>query len=130
MNDITLNPDRTSHGSEPLQRDQFRERSVQEPQYQQAMQMNTANAVACPHCGALNEPDALFCASCRNAIGMTKCPNCGAEVDADADFCESCRHYIRRMYVLSVAPILQEQRHIVLNVVVLGAVSLVLCAER
>ena len=46
MNDITLNPDRTSHCSEPLQRDQIRERSVQEPQYQQAMQMNTANAVA------------------------------------------------------------------------------------
>ena len=127
MNDITLNPDRTSHGSEPLQRDQFRERSVQEPQYQQAMQMNTANAVACPHCGALNEPDALFCASCGNAIGMTKCPNCGAEVDADADFCESCRHYIRKdvcsfcgAYLTGTEAYCPE----------CGAVSLVLCAER
>ena len=97
MNDITLNPDRTSRGSEPLQREQlYRERDSQQPQYQQAMQMNTAKAVACPHCGALNEPDALFCASCGNAIGMATCPNCGAEVDADADFCESCRHYIRK----------------------------------
>ena len=97
MNDITLNPDRTTRGSEPLQREQlYRERDAQQPQYQQAMQMNTANAVACPHCGALNEPDALFYATCGNAIGMATCPNCGAEVDADADFCESCRHYIRK----------------------------------
>ena len=96
MNDITLNPDRTSRGSEPMQRDLYREREVQKPQYQQAMQANVANAVQCPHCGAMNEPEALFCATCGNAIGMTTCPNCGAEVDADADFCESCRHYIRK----------------------------------
>lgn len=96
MNDITLNPDRTSRGSEPLQRDLYRERVSQQPQYQQAVQMNTANVVQCPHCGAMNEPEALFCATCGNAIGMATCPNCGAEVDADADFCESCRHYIRK----------------------------------
>ena len=96
MNDITLNPDRTSRGSEPLQRDLYRERVSQQPQYQQAVQMNTANAIQCPHCGAMNEPEALFCATCGNAIGMATCPNCGAEVDADADFCESCRHYIRK----------------------------------
>lgn len=96
MNDITLNPDRTSRGSEPLQRDLYREQAPQQPQYQQAMHMNTANAVQCPHCGAMNEPEALFCATCGNAIGKATCPNCGAEVDADADFCESCRHYIRK----------------------------------
>jgi predicted amidophosphoribosyltransferase len=92
MNDITQNPDRTNLGAEPL----YRERTSQQPQYQQAVQMNAANGVACPHCGAINEPEALFCASCGNAIGTTSCPYCGAAVDADADFCESCRHYIRK----------------------------------
>lgn len=92
MNDITQNPDRTSRGAEPL----YRERTVQQPQYQQAMQANAANSIVCPHCGTPNEPDALFCASCGNAIGQATCPNCGAPVDADADFCESCRHYIRK----------------------------------
>ena len=94
MNDITQNPDRTNRGAEPL----YRERSAQQPQYQyqQAAQMNAANGVQCPHCGAINEPDAIFCASCGNAIGNATCPNCGAEIDAEADFCETCRHYIRK----------------------------------
>lgn len=97
MNDITQNPDRTNRASGPMQRDPlYRERTVQQPQYQQAMQMNSVNGVRCPHCGAINEPEALFCATCGNAIGMATCPNCGAEVDADADFCETCRHYIRK----------------------------------
>ena len=82
MNDITQNPDRISRGAEPL----YREHSAQQPQYQQAMQANTANGVQCPHCGALNEPEALFCASCGEPIGMATCPYCGAAVDADADF--------------------------------------------
>jgi predicted amidophosphoribosyltransferase len=60
------------------------------------MQANTANGIQCPHCGALNEAEALFCASCGEPIGMATCPYCGAAVDADADFCESCRHYIRK----------------------------------
>ncbi|MBR0389885.1 MAG: zinc ribbon domain-containing protein, partial [Prevotella sp.] len=92
MNDITQNPDRISRGAEPL----YREHSAQQPQYQQAMQANTANGIQCPHCGALNEAEALFCASCGEPIGMATCPYCGAAVDADADFCESCRHYIRK----------------------------------
>ena len=97
MNDNTLNPDRTSRGDSFQQREQlYRESPVQQPQYQQAMQMNAAQGVPCPHCGALNEPDAMFCGTCGNAIGMATCPNCGAAVDADADFCESCRHYIRK----------------------------------
>lgn len=92
MNDITQNPDRISRGAEPL----YREHSAQQPQYQQAMHANTANGIQCPHCGALNEAEALFCASCGEPIGMATCPYCGAAVDADADFCESCRHYIRK----------------------------------
>jgi len=93
MNDITQNPDQTNRSAEPL----YRERTVQpSSQYQQVMQTNAANGIQCPHCGAMNEPEALFCASCGNSIGVTTCPNCGAAVDADADFCESCRHYIRK----------------------------------
>jgi predicted amidophosphoribosyltransferase len=68
---------------------------MDEPIAQQAMQANIANGVQCPHCGTVNDPDALFCASCGNPIGMTSCPNCGAPVEPDADFCETCRHYIR-----------------------------------
>ena len=60
------------------------------------MQANTANGIQCPHCGTINEPEALYCASCGEPIGMATCPYCGAAVDADADFCESCRHYIRK----------------------------------
>ena len=93
MNDITQNPDRTSRGAEPL----YRERSAQQPQYQyQPAQMNAASGVPCPYCGAINEPDAIFCGTCGNAIGNATCPNCGAEIDAEADFCETCRHYIRK----------------------------------
>jgi hypothetical protein len=62
---------------------------------QQAMQMKSASGIVCPHCGTVNEPEALFCSSCGNAIGMSTCPNCGAAVEPDADFCETCRHYIR-----------------------------------
>ena len=58
--------------------------------------MNAASGVPCPYCGAINEPDAIFCGTCGNAIGNATCPNCGAEIDAEADFCETCRHYIRK----------------------------------
>ena len=62
----------------------------------QQMQVHAAQGVQCPHCGAMNEPEAIYCASCGQPIGKTTCPNCGAELDADADFCETCRHYIRK----------------------------------
>ena len=65
-------------------------------QMEQQMQMRAGQTVKCPHCGALNEPEAMFCASCGQPIGKTTCPNCGAELDPDADFCETCRHYIRK----------------------------------
>ena len=60
-----------------------------------AMTQAAAQGRACAHCGALNEPEAVFCASCGSPMGMVSCPNCGAEIDADADFCETCHHYIR-----------------------------------
>lgn len=94
--DITLNPERTDRGSQQLQREELTlERSV-DTQSQQAMHMQSAQGVQCPHCGTINEPEAMFCASCGNPIGMTTCPNCGADIEPDADFCETCRHYIRQ----------------------------------
>lgn len=95
IDDITQNPERTDRGMQQLQRpERVMERTVK-PRAQQAMQMKSAQGVTCPHCGAINEPEAMFCASCGNPIGTTTCPNCGAPVDPDADFCETCRHYIR-----------------------------------
>ena len=94
MNDITLNPERTSRGAQELQREELvMDRPVVEQQ--QAVQFQTANGVQCPYCGTVNEPDAMFCASCGQPLGKTSCPNCGAEIDPDADFCEVCHHYIR-----------------------------------
>ena len=61
----------------------------------QAVNYNTAGSVQCPYCGTVNDPDAMFCASCGKPLGMVNCPNCGAELDPDADFCEVCHHYIR-----------------------------------
>ena len=95
MNDITQNPERTNRVSQPLQREELTRVRTEEPLTQQAMQMKSASGIVCPHCGTVNEPEALFCSSCGNAIGMSTCPNCGAAVEPDADFCESCRHYIR-----------------------------------
>jgi len=43
----------------------------------------------------VNDPEAMFCATCGKPLKAMACPNCGSEVDADADFCEVCHHYIR-----------------------------------
>lgn len=96
MNDITLNPERAGSGSLQLQREQLTRERTNETQTQQAMQMHSAKGIQCPHCGTMNEPEAMFCASCGNPIGMATCPNCGAAIEPDADFCETCRHYIRK----------------------------------
>ena len=95
IDDIKQNPERTDRASQQLQREELIRERMDEPIAQQAMQANIANGMQCPHCGTVNDPDALFCASCGNPIGMTSCPNCGAPVEPDADFCETCRHYIR-----------------------------------
>ena len=95
IDDITQNPERTDRASQQLQREELTRVRTEEPLSHQAMQMKSASGVVCPHCGTVNDPDALFCASCGNAIGMSTCPNCGAAVEPDADFCETCRHYIR-----------------------------------
>ncbi len=61
-----------------------------------AMQAQQASGKACPFCGAINDPEAMFCAQCGQPISKTTCPHCGAEIDPDADFCETCHHYIRK----------------------------------
>jgi membrane protease subunit (stomatin/prohibitin family) len=60
------------------------------------MQQQQIAGKECPFCGAINEPEALFCAQCGQPINKTTCPYCGAEMDPDADFCEVCHHYIRK----------------------------------
>ena len=92
--DITLNPEKTSRGMQQMQHQELTMEHTEDVQMQQ--QMYTGQTVKCPHCGALNELEAMYCASCGNPIGKTTCPNCGADLDPDADFCETCRHYIRK----------------------------------
>ena len=94
--DITLNPENNSDGMLEMQREEISLTHDAEPYAQQQMQMQAAVGVECPNCGAMNEPEAVYCASCGYPIGKTACPNCGAELDPDADFCESCRRYIRQ----------------------------------
>ena len=96
--DITINPERTNRGAQQMQREDLFMQRADDMQMGQQMQMNmrAASGVVCPHCGTINDPEAVFCASCGNQIGRMTCPNCGAELDADADFCETCRRYVRR----------------------------------
>ena len=49
----------------------------------------------CPHCGTVNESDALFCEECGTALGHNRlCPNCHQPLDLLADFCEHCKTYV------------------------------------
>ena len=59
-------------------------------------QQRAAAGRQCPFCGAVNEPEALFCAQCGQPISKATCPHCGAEMDPDADFCETCHHYTKK----------------------------------
>lgn len=94
--DITLNPGKTNRGMQQMQYQEIAMERTDDMQMEQQMQMHAAQGVQCPYCGTMNEPEAIYCASCGQPIGKTTCPNCGAELDADADFCEVCRHYIRK----------------------------------
>lgn len=93
--DITLNPENNSDGMLEMQHEEIALAHDADLYAHQRMQMQSAVGVKCPNCGTMNEPGAVYCASCGYAIGKTACPNCGAELDPDADFCESCRRYIR-----------------------------------
>ncbi len=98
INDSNPNNERTIRTIRPqemkLEMDRPLEQPAQQMQYQQ--QKQSAAGKLCPYCGAINEPEAMFCAQCGQPISKTLCPHCGAEVDPDADYCESCRHYIKQ----------------------------------
>lgn len=51
----------------------------------------------CPHCGTVNEGDALFCEECGTPLGHSRlCPYCRQPLDVLADFCEHCKTYVNR----------------------------------
>lgn len=49
----------------------------------------TPDGKSCPGCGALLQPDAVFCSRCGVAQSM-KCPGCSAQVRAEDRFCLRC----------------------------------------
>ncbi|MBR4920462.1 MAG: zinc ribbon domain-containing protein [Prevotella sp.] len=99
-NDNSVNLDNIERTLRP--QEQVRERGPlqQEPEQpavqQQQQQQQQAGGKICPFCGAINDPEAVFCAQCGQPISKAACPHCGAEIDPDADFCETCHHYIRK----------------------------------
>jgi predicted amidophosphoribosyltransferase len=101
MTDNTDNLERTQRTIRP--QEMIREKQAvleQEPQQpvmqQQQQQQQQAGGKVCPFCGAMNNPEAMFCAQCGQPIRKSSCPFCGSEIDPDADFCEACHRYIRK----------------------------------
>ena len=96
-NDNLSNTERTMRPQE-LQKELElqRENPHAEVAQQQQQRQQAAGGRVCPFCGAVNDPEALFCAQCGQPISKTTCPHCGAEIDPDADFCEVCHHYIKK----------------------------------
>jgi predicted amidophosphoribosyltransferase len=93
--DITYRPEQADKDSQLLQREELVREKVVVQQAQTQMLANSAQGVACPQCGTVNEPEAMFCASCGKPLRMGTCPSCGSEIDPEADFCEVCHHYIK-----------------------------------
>ncbi len=100
INDNSQDTERTQRTIRPQEiareRERVREDDSQQPVMQQQMQQQQAEGKICPFCGAVNDPEAMFCAQCGQPISKSSCPFCGSEVDPDADFCEACHHYIRK----------------------------------
>ena len=97
MSDNQLNNEQTQRTVRPQQVLEREERPEQEPVLMaQAMQQAQAGGKCCPFCGAVNAPEAMFCAQCGQPISKTTCPHCGAQMDPDADFCEVCHRYIKK----------------------------------
>ena len=92
--DSTIRPDQAAPDSPLMQREELT-RVHQQESVQTQMAVQTAEGLACPFCGTVNEPGAMFCLSCGKPLAMGACPNCGSEIDPEADFCEVCHHYIR-----------------------------------
>lgn len=96
IDDITIRPGVSGSAEQELQHEELSMQMPEDRQMDQQMHMHAAAGIQCPHCGTINDPEAMFCASCGQPIGRTTCPNCGADLDPDADFCETCRRYIRK----------------------------------
>jgi len=94
--DTTLRPTQDYPGAEQLAKREelVRELPTDSP-YETQTAVQTAQGVACPFCGTVNDADAVFCLACGKPLRMGACPNCGSEIDPDADFCEVCHHYIK-----------------------------------
>ena len=73
-----INPEKTNRGMQELQHQELFMEKTDDVQMKQQMRMPAAQGVSCPHCGSVNEPGAMFCASCGNPLGKITCPNCGA----------------------------------------------------
>lgn len=63
---------------------------------QSQTQTRATAGVTCPECGAENDAEAQYCASCGAWLGRQTCPFCNNPTDQDADYCESCHRYIRQ----------------------------------
>ena len=93
--DSTIRPETANSVMQDLQREELvRENYDEQKEHRQAQ--HQAHGVECPQCGTVNNPDAMFCASCGRQLRMGTCPNCGSEIDPEADFCEVCHHYIKK----------------------------------
>ncbi len=62
----------------------------------QQTQARQSQGTQCPHCGAVNDAESMYCASCGQPLRSGICPNCGSEIDLDADFCETCHRYVKQ----------------------------------
>jgi len=94
--DSTIRPEETDNGMQMMQHEGLtRKAEFENRQEGQQQRKRQLEGLACPYCGTVNDPEAMFCASCGKALRMGNCPYCGSEIDVDADFCEVCHHYIK-----------------------------------
>lgn len=93
--ETTFRPDQASQGVQSLQREEMIMGHGHESAAAMRMAQQQAVGVPCPNCGAVNEPEAFFCASCGQPLRNIFCPNCGSEIAPESDFCEICHHYIK-----------------------------------
>ena len=66
---------------------------AQRTHYDEQYAENTTTV--CPHCGAVNEREAMFCLQCGEPLRSGQCPFCGAPMELDEDFCENCHQYVK-----------------------------------
>jgi len=104
--DSTIRPETTDRGVQDMQHSALEQHlslapesqlEGEQPSFDRQQQQLQAQAqgIKCPSCGTVNDPEAMFCASCGRPLRMAICPNCGSEIDPEADFCEVCHHYIK-----------------------------------